>query len=319
LEGVHEKLFLVDEKALIVTGRGIGEQYLRWLDTAFAVRGALVAQAQQVFDAVWDEARRHQRPYRGYLGGPTQPPPLATPYQAPALEEWIRWFLAPPGPPIARGRILHHDFLRQIHAIDPVPADVGSDERLARLDDPVVAALVARLATARSVRISLLSTILHPALKRALVDACRRGASVTLFINTAAPRLDDSRKPIVARGSVWVLELPDLDDLLAAGAVVRGFQIRPGRPWLFLHRKLAIIDGVVFLGSHNLNLPSTLFFDEASFEVESAPLAAGLARLFDDDLAANGEPLDAARVHRERMHAKSRLLRWMSIPYLGYM
>lgn len=319
LEGVHEKLLIVDDGALVTTGRGIGEEYLYWLDTAFAIRGPLVVEGKQVFDAVWNEARRHHRPYAGYLGGPSQASAPRYEAQARDLSAFVDWFRVPSPSKGARARILHHDFLRQIHALAPVPAEIGADERLARLSDPIVDAVVERLATAHEVRLSLLSTILHPKLKRALLDARSRGAEVTLFINTCAPRLDRSRKPIRARGSVWAMELPDLDELMAAGAKVYGFQIRADRPWLFLHRKLTVIDDTVFIGSHNLNLPSTLFFDEASFEIQSWPLADALAGIFDRDVLANGELLDGARVHRERKRLRERMLRWMSFPYLGYM
>ena len=79
------------------------------------------------------------------------------------------------------------------------------------------------------------------------------------------------------------------------------------------------IHDVVILGSHNMNIPSTAFFDEASIEIESPRIAAGLVALFDADLARNGEPLSRAVTVRARAHFGARLLRWLSLPYLGYM
>jgi phosphatidylserine/phosphatidylglycerophosphate/cardiolipin synthase-like enzyme len=331
LDGVHEKLLIVDGRMLMTTGRGIGDQYLWWLDTAFALRGPLVAQAADTFERVWREARRYHVPYTGYLGGPrrkTAPVFEETaltaldPDQRRRLDEVVAWLGTPAtaaAQPGVHGRMLHFDFLRQLRDIDRTPADVDVEERLDRLSDPVVQALIARLAGARSVRIATVSSILHPAVKQALLDARQRGADITVFTNTAAPRLDVSRAPIVSGGSVWSLSLDDLDDLLAAGVRVLSFQIREGTPWVFLHRKLAIIDDTVVCGSHNFNVPSTVFFDEASFEVTHPGLADELTRLFDADARANGEPLDPAYVHSERVRTRTRILRWLSLPALGFM
>ena len=337
LEGLHEKYFLVDRTDLVTTGRGIGEAYLYWLDCAYALRGPLAAQAQQSFDRIWREARLHHAPYAGYLGGQTQQrapryPESKTTWLAPhelaERDALLAWFAASPAPSAspskgvtagARGRLLHFDFLKQIHALSPTPVEVDVDERLTKLDDPVVKAILWRLATAKVVRIALISTILPPPLLQALLAAKRRGADITLFINTCAPRLNTKRTPIEAGGTLWSMQLPDLDDLLSAGVRVVGFQIRDGSPWLFLHKKLAVLDDVAIFGSHNLNVPSSAFFDEASFEIESPALARDLAARFDADLLANGEPIDPARVRRDRNKLAPRLLRWLSLPYLGYM
>jgi phosphatidylserine/phosphatidylglycerophosphate/cardiolipin synthase-like enzyme len=100
---------------------------------------------------------------------------------------------------------------------------------------------------------------------------------------------------------------------------VRAFPIREGRPWIYMHRKLAVIDDAVYFGSHNLNLPSTVAMDELSFEIESPKLAEVVRRLFDEDLAANGEPLDPAWVHGERQRFGGRVYRWFGWRFLGYM
>jgi phosphatidylserine/phosphatidylglycerophosphate/cardiolipin synthase-like enzyme len=331
LDSVHEKLLIVDGRQLLTTGRGLGDQYLVWLDTAFAVRGPLVTQTVDSFERVWREARVTHAPYAVRLGiASSQPPPLHLPTAATALDasqrerltQTLSW-LTPPvavAPDrLARGRVLHFDFLRQVRAIDPTPATLDVEQRLERLVDPVVQALIDRLATAREVRLTSISSILHPALKQALLQAQRRGARVTLMTNTRAPRLDIARQRIVSGGSLWSLAIDDIDDLLAGGVGVYGFQVNERAPWVYMHRKLAILDDTVIFGSHNFNVPSTAFFDETSFEVVDPTLAAELRRLFDQDLARNGEPLDAAFVHSERLRTGTRILRLLSLPVLGYM
>ncbi len=330
-EGVHEKFCIVDGRALMTTGRGFAEIYLWWLDTAFAVRGALVAQATHAFEATWHQARIVHAPYAGYLGGPRRArAPTYAPTAATQLDDaqtrrrdaLIRWLEQTPEPALDHpdsGRLLHHDFLRQMRALSASPAEVDIEDRVRQLADPIVDALVARLATARSVRMAFISTILHPRVLDALLAAHRRGASITLLVNTTAPRLKKTRRPFIPSGSVWAQALADADELLAAGVRLFSFQIKAGSPWLYLHRKLAILDDTVIFGSHNFNIPSSIFFDEASFEVTSPKLAADLAELFDADLRSNGEPLDRGRVRRERDHWKVRALRWMTMPYLEYM
>jgi phosphatidylserine/phosphatidylglycerophosphate/cardiolipin synthase-like enzyme len=142
---------------------------------------------------------------------------------------------------------------------------------------------------------------------------------VSVLVNATAPRLAASREPIRAGGSVWAMSALDLDALLTAGARVFAFQIGPARPWEFLHRKLAVLDDAVIVGSHNYNVPSSAFFDEASLEVEDPALAAELARIYDADLATNGQAVDAAAAREEAGRPTNKLLRWLSLPYLGYM
>ena len=327
LDGIHEKFLIVDEEFAMTTGRGIGAQYLRWLDTSFAIRGLLVKHIAHCFEGIWRESLRHFEPYRGYLGGSRRSsvPRYLSKLPADAevqrtVDELVTWWADPRrGPPAGRARLLHHDFLRQIHELTPTPSEAGARERIASLKDPIIDALVARLATAKRVRIASVSAILHPALHDALLAARRRGAEITILINCAAPRMNRSRAPIAPGGSVWAMQAPDLDDLLHAGIDVRAFQIRDGSPWLFLHRKLAVLDDAVIIGSHNFNIPSSAFFDEASIELEHAGLAAELARLFDEDLGKNSQPLDPEVTKEERIRAGGRLLRWLSWPYLGYM
>ena len=331
LDSVHEKLLLIDGRALVTTGRGVGEDYQSWLDTAFAVRGPLVAQTAAAYESLWRTVALEQAPFVGFIDWhqhPRQGAPVHVAIAAPDAAQRQRtaallgFLLGPRAAftdPPSRGRVLHHDLLRQLRALAVRPIELDVDERTRALHDPVIDALVARLATARSVRITLISAMLHPALRDALIAAARRGAHVTLFVDTHAPRFAHSREPVVSGGSVWAVELPDLDELLTAGVHAFAFQIADGSPWLFLHRKLAVIDDVSFFGSHNFNLASTVADDELAFEIQSAPLAAELAALFDADLARNGLAIDPAFVREERARRIPALLRWLSRLVLGYM
>jgi phosphatidylserine/phosphatidylglycerophosphate/cardiolipin synthase-like enzyme len=328
LDSIHEKLLIIDGDVAMTTGRGIGAAYHRWLDTAFLLRGELPGQASQAFEGLWQELSERQRPFAGSLAWHQRPRRAAPVVRAPSLRvetaravatllSWLRT----PRPPatLGRGRVLHFDLLHQLHQLSPTPAELDIDERVARLSDPVVSALVDRLLTAREVRISMLSTILHPLVREALLQAHARGADITLFINVATPSLGVGPAVIEPGGALWAAELPDLALLLDAGIRVRRFQINGDAPWVFVHRKLAIVDDTVIFGSHNLNLASSVTDDEVSFEIENPQLAAELRRLFDEDLAQHGLPIDPAMVRAERDRAGNRLVRWLSMSFLGYM
>ncbi len=331
-DGVHDKLFIVDNRLALTTGRGYAEGYLHWLDTSFAYKGGLAYQTVQAFNDLWHILRTMKAPYAGTLMTHQNPRATAQHYAAtpatkldPAegklLEDLLRWYEQPGRDAAAKGRVLHYDFIHQLRQKAVNPSEWGTRERLERLEDPVLNSLVEKMATATDIRLDILVLILHPRLKAALLAAHQRpGVSIRILTNTAAPDLHDwSRKHLEPGGPLWSMELPDLDDLLQAGIAVHQFQINKDLPWVYAHRKLAILDDTVIFGSHNFNVPSTVANDEVSLEIENKELAAELRTLFDADFATNAELLDREFVHRERAKAGHSIMRFFTLPFLGVM
>ena len=57
-EGIHEKLFIIDNSLTLVTGRGHTGEYLNWLDTCFAFKGKLSEQAHDAYERLWASSER---------------------------------------------------------------------------------------------------------------------------------------------------------------------------------------------------------------------------------------------------------------------
>jgi phosphatidylserine/phosphatidylglycerophosphate/cardiolipin synthase-like enzyme len=70
MDGIHEKLVVIDRTWGITTGAGHSDQYMNWLDTGFFIKGALVAQSAQAFDRLWKSVLRENV---------LAPAPIATP------------------------------------------------------------------------------------------------------------------------------------------------------------------------------------------------------------------------------------------------
>ncbi len=323
-DNIHEKLFVVDGKYALTTGRGFGEVYFYWLDTSFAIKGALAIETQQMFDHFWDTlAFQHslfgdRLPF-SYDWAPHSVPNDVSPdgEKKADVSQLLTWFDIPANDTSASGRALHMNLIEQLSAIAPGnESSLGSNARVRALDDPIVDAVSERLKTAQSVRMDILFAVLHPKLKEALLETAKRpGTSITLLVNTNTPSLTGHEKsPIFPGGPAWAFEITDIDDLLAAGIKVYRFQTNPTLPWVYVHRKLAVIDDTVFFGSHNFNLPSTTSNDEASFEIKNPDLARRLSAIFDLSLKTNGSALDSKRVHSERNSFENKFLRMFSSP-----
>lgn len=196
-----------------------------------------------------------------------------------------------------KGRLLHHDFLKQMRALPREPKDYDDAQRLRILQDPVIQALAVRLRGARDVRFNTLSVLLHPDFKAPLFDAASHGARTWIFTNSR-----EAFHVITPVAAPWIVALPDLEETLTRDIRVDTFAAKPGKPHIYLHRKLAVIDDAVFLGSHNFNLPSTVANDEVSFEIEGASFATRMRALFEEAVRDYGTPIQREEVARQRRH-----------------
>lgn len=284
-EGFHEKLLVVDGKWAITGGRAYGQEFLDWLDDGFFMKGALARDAQEAFERIWKFGTsvkplfmRDVPPARGWTPSFRRHLPLPVleldPEERRAAEEVYAWMdrVEPLESEVrARGRVLHFDLVQQVW-MRGFPKGLVS--RLAQLEDPILASLIARLGRpeTREAWISSMSLMLHPEYKTALINASRRGVAIHLFTNSR-----DTNGEFAPRAVNWKYALPDMRDLLQAGISIHVVEAGRGtHPWVYLHKKLAIVDDTAYFGSHNFNLPSSVFVDELSFEVEDAVFARAL-------------------------------------------
>jgi cardiolipin synthase A/B len=163
----------------------------------------------------------------------------------------------------------------------PTPAPVQGGDRVAVIDqpahgapvdDPLVRCLVHAARHARE-RIDLAFgyLILLPALRKALLEAHRRGVAVRILTNSAAS----------VDYPFWVgASAASLDVLVQAGVPVYRMRSR------CLHSKCAVLDGrLSTVGSHNLWTLSTLQDAETNLLLDSPEVAGELTRLIDERLA----------------------------------
>jgi putative cardiolipin synthase len=159
--------------------------------------------------------------------------------------------------------------------------------------------------------LSILATILHKNLKEAMISGLKRGMTAEIFTNGKKSHTAAEPLPVSAG---WFASLPDLDDMLQAGAT--GFELmnHGDETGKFLHRKLAIFDDTVIFGSHNLTIASTVTQDEVSFEVQSADFVDRMLKISRHSTQVNGALLDIPEVHQERLSTPYR--QWFS-SFLG--
>jgi len=306
-DGVHEKILIVDGKVLLTTGRGFGGPYDHWLDTAYLIRGNLVAQAQQAFDDIYYIVRKKFEKFRpqGPLGearrehlrivGRTTLNSNRITLPGIRANELTAWSFSPPrcnnpqGPieecgPTVRGRLLHNEVIRQVAEIGPWRLH-NLQLRLKHVRDDILESVISRVdQSARSVEFTTLSTLTPVNLRKAFAAAVRRGVAVTGYTNGARAYEDIGPWPLP-----WTVGLYSMRNLLDDGVSVKKF-VRPNLEsrYTFLHRKVALFDEqTIIFGSHNLNLPSSTNNDEISFEIESPKLNAELRSIFEKERSQN--------------------------------
>jgi phosphatidylserine/phosphatidylglycerophosphate/cardiolipin synthase-like enzyme len=308
-DAIHEKLIIVDGKWVITGGRAYGEKFLSWLDDGFFLKGTMARDAERIFERIWYFTRAHNHlfgledrdaasehgfaePFKHY----ESPASIAlTPEQVLEAAELYRWMESPAsGNATVRGRILHFDYVQQLW-MKNFPRETS--DRLALFDDPVLNAVMERVARpeTRDVMICSMSLMLHPRFKRVLIDAAHRGVKIRILTDSKS-----SAGSVAPLALNFKYALPDMHELLLAGVQISALEANPSKhAWAYLHKKLALVDDDVFMGSHNFNLPSTLYNDEAEFEIEDPTLAASLRARLEAQMALVGRPLNASEVQDE--------------------
>ncbi len=339
LDGIHEKLFIVDNRITLITGRGHADQYLRWMDTAFTFKGPLVEQTIQAFQNLWDltkrESNNHYPTVKYYAHRNNDLTPSSNPVveNSSDLSEKLaplhEWLLSPAKPipspknemsadQILTVRLLHFDLLHQLKSIslrDGVePHEISTKDREFQLEDPIVNEVIRLVSdpTVKDLKFYTLSVNLNPSLKETLIESLKRGLHVTFFTNGKDAQKDVAPLPIPVG---WYLSLPDMDDLMSHGAHGIGLINRTADSAVFLHRKMAIIDDIVLAGSHNLNYSSSFESDEINIEIDNHRFAEQARALFDTSILKNGNLLDPHRIRSERK--RSHIAGWFAEWFKG--
>lgn len=327
MDGVHEKILIVDQKWALTTGRTLTDEALAWLDTAFVFRGPMVAQTVSAFNELWDTVRSE-------MGTAAAPFPIQETVEAPDteikttelvadlsmnqvafLQRLQEWMANPQSVgELVWMRVLHHDFMNQMRKLadrDGVsPAAVSNEKRAKYLEDPVVDEVIRLLAdpVTNLMQFFAISTTFGEKITNALTAALDQGIRVELLINSKDSHVGVFPIPVMKPLLIplgWYAGLNQLNQLMIRGAKV----YQPKMP-MFIHRKLVRIDDTVIFGSHNLTDVSTTGLDEISFEVKSRDFAGKVNRLFLANSRVVAEELDFEEVAVELEY--SGFKKWVS-------
>ncbi|WP_147286492.1 phospholipase D-like domain-containing protein [Legionella maceachernii] len=317
LDGIHEKLFLVDNKIALLTGRGHAGEYLNWLDTAFFYKGNMVNQSLDAFEQMWQTIEREnglqlQHEELGLTNAvlsakssqqksvsSTLPIKLSAEEQQ-ELDTLKTWAEIPASNDHDyQARSIYYNFLEQMRREADLqgrtPGSFSYDEREKFLQDPFVDTVLLLLPQTHRFQMSILATILEDRIVEAIFSERQRGMEMELITN------GKKAHSVFPTAPGWYAGIHTLDDLLQVGVIGHELKQRGAGTNIYLHRKLLILDDHVFFGSHNLTKASTLTNDEYSIEVVSRDFADKMEQLSRHSIEVNTVPFNIEAVHWERL------------------
>ncbi len=306
-DSFHEKFIIVDGKWAVTGGRAYGFTYLSWLDDGFITRGGLARQVQETYERIWSFASSRQAPRTTPPLAPGDEPPRFRHYRVPPMMalspvqatdeasflDWLGRAPEPAAPVTGRARVIHYD-LSQQRWMNHFPRNVAARE--AQLEDPIAAELVARISDpgTKEVWISSMSLIELPALKSALIRAAQGGIAVTMLTNCR-----QSDAILAPFGLNWRMSVPDMLELARVGVRIEAIEPGARSDWRYLHKKMAVVDDTVFVGSHNFNLPSSLYNDEADLEIEDPAFARSVRQHLESQMQAAFRPVEVGELEED--------------------
>lgn len=283
-----EKFLVVDGREAVFGGRGQAAEYLEWKDSAVYLRGEAVDGLERLFEDCWHDAVR----YFGHTRGDPKPGgarrlraerPERPELYVRKLPETLALRENPRFTP-ASVEVLHHDL---IHKLATRPNDP-----LEPMPDPILERFLELSQTARHIRFSSHMPRMDARMIAALRAAVARGATVQLLTNSL-----ESLQVLDRNGVPYFASLPSQKRMLRDGIEIHQWTKAFAND--FLHQKLAILDDVVLIGSHNLNWSSTHSTDQADLAIRDSGLAAEYAAVFDDDWARHSHPVSVEFLVRQ--------------------
>lgn len=324
-DAIHEKIILVDGKWVVTSGRGHGDIYRKWIDTGAVMRGPLVQQTIDAFEKTWAVVGRvkadpNEDPSLSSIGKARQRLLKAdTDGVLPTLQgddasrfAQIKSWLDQEGPALptreVRGRTLHRDLIVKLEELGRVmkrePRDFSMRERIFRIPDPVINAMTARMADAKSTLFTTLSYHPLPALRIAMANAIKAGKRVEVITNGLS-----AYKTLMPIPLPWLSSMEFLIGGDHDGVKIYEFQDQKALELHYIHRKVAIIDDTVIYGSHNFNSASTFTNDELSYEFQDREYAETFRRNLEFVRDRYSTPVDISQV-------RTNLKTWLPMRHL---
>ena len=342
--GAHEKLLVIDQDVALMTGRGLSQIYLNFIDHCLIFKGPLVKDALQAFEDLWrvvheEVSKNLPEPEFSVANSPESHKGAANfslslnQKQKRKYAKLLKWVFAPwqsaedvdPSEKI-QARFIHHDLIDQMRRVcRSVPWIYSMLDCSGQIQDPLiqeVSDLI--LGGASEVKFYTLGLSIHEDLKLALKARLReaelkrrtgigRDFKLQIFTNGKDAYQEFIFWPVSNLG--WYASLRDIDELMQEGASIYAFQKNQESPLVYTHRKGIIVhmaDGsqYSFFGSHNMNRTSTGVNDEMGVQIKSIQVTDEYDGLYQNAVDRYGIELDAQDIHRQR--------RWNKIPLMGW-
>ncbi|RCK77874.1 MAG: Cardiolipin synthetase [Candidatus Ozemobacter sibiricus] len=262
----HQKCLVIDEEAAIVGGMNIANEYANgeitewgWRDTDVLVRGPAVYEIAEMFSRNWE---RLETEIRWEKGAPAPVTPKDKREKLPILprrEKLIpgplpRYFEEPPSFANVRVR-----FITTAPIIDK--------------DDNILDLFTSYMkASRREVIFETAYFIPTPALREAIVAACKRGVKVKILTNS----VESNNHP-----NAGYAGRANYEAVMQAGAEIYEWQGAQT-----LHSKVSWFDGLaVTVGAYNVNSRSHALDSEDVLAIEDRRVAALMRKVLERDLA----------------------------------
>ena len=346
--GAHEKLLIIDQQIVLMTGRGLSRAYLNYIDHCILFKGPVVGDTIQAFENLWrvihEEVSKTQpssiasaamRPDRLTTASP-QTLALSLKQKKKITKLW-RWILQPAAElhednqrEAIQARLIHHDLIDQMRRVCPsVPWIYGMLDCSSRIQDPFIQELSDLiLGGAKEVKFYTLGGSMHENLKLALKSRLReaelrrrtgvgRDFRLEVFTNGKDAYQEFVFWPASLLG--WHASLKDIDELIQEGASIHAFERNAESHLNYTHRKgviVKMIDGAEysFFGSHNMNQTSSGLNDEMGLQIRSKQMTHQYDELFRKAVDHHSTELDARDIQRQRWWHKLPLIGWESYP-----
>lgn len=314
---MHEKLLVVDGEKLLMGGMNVADDYLQggvtrkgWHDTDLLIEGPAAAEAQRVFLKLWELSK--------YLDSPA-PFPAFEKEETKVLQRLFyeddgRFQVRPPAPPgrkpeVVDAEIPFRKYLDDPSYFPPLPPRpewktpvrfvydntlVDRNPRTGRQVSKIMDTLVYLIRMSRSSVLLFIPYLTpHEDFLDELSKAAKAGKTVVVITNsershdigTIPWKAGTSHYGKLISAGVHLFEWQGHADLLEIEKE-HGCTIPDGAwPGRTIHSKVALIDGqVALVGSHNFNVRSESFNNEAAALLSDREIGRQLVRIIVDDL-----------------------------------
>ncbi len=304
LNTFHEKILLIDGKQAVIGGRHPSKMALDERDFDFLVEGPVVKDVARAFKNSWELATELMP---GEWSDLEEKAITNDEIISPIISETSGYF-----PFLTRftdgvnARAIQHEAIKQIKIENKSFGYKNQNE----IEDVILDEIKKRLFRKETKEVNFYSIfpIMRNNFRNALIKAAKNGVKVNIICNSraSAEALEVFKFPLLKRLNALPYISTIDDQILMLENGINIYQWQSSEALVYLHAKVMTIDDVVFFGSHNFNLPSSLSNNEIVIETTNNDLADKLKNIFYDDIKNNTKPATIKMLTKEKKHLGSK-------------